>query len=166
MKTKQLMSEVIFFSRWLQVPLYFGLMVAQIVYVYKFGAQLYGLITNLGHLQDHQVMLVVIGLIDVVMVANLLVIVIIGGYETFVAHLDTRRHPDHPEWLDHIDAVVLKIKLLLVLVVIASIDLLSALLEPEGYTDHQLLWKVVIVLTFVVTAAFMGYIHRGLAQRN
>ena len=95
------LSTLIFASRWLQLPLYLGLIVAQGVYVFLFGKELWHLIMEAGHLGEQQIMLIVLGLIDVVMISNLLVMVIVGGYETFVSRLNLNGHPDEPEWLSH-----------------------------------------------------------------
>ena len=97
----------IFWSRWLQAPLYLGLIAAQGVYVYQFMHELVHLVTKAGSLGEADIMLIVLGLIDVVMIANLLIMVIIGGYETFVSRLDLEGHPDQPEWLSHFNAGVL-----------------------------------------------------------
>src|SRR6478735_9959752 len=102
---------IIFGSRWLQLPLYVGLIVAQAVYVVLFMKELWHLISHATSFSEQQIMLVVLGLIDVVMISNLLVMVIVGGYETFVSRLHLSGHPDQPEWLSHVNASVLKIKL-------------------------------------------------------
>jgi len=99
---------LIFSSRWLQLPLYLGLIVAQGVYVFLFLKELAHLVTDIRILDEQQVMLVVLGLIDVVMISNLLMMVIVGGYETFVSRMRLERHPDQPEWLSHVNANVLK----------------------------------------------------------
>ena len=91
--------QLIFGSRWLQLPLYLGLIVAQCVYVFLFLKELWHLITHATTFTEQQIMLVVLGLIDVVMISNLLVMVIVGGYETFVSRLRLQGHPDQPEWL-------------------------------------------------------------------
>ena len=114
---------LIFSSRWLQLPLYLGLIVAQCVYVFLFIKELVHLILTAPGLDEQKIMLAVLGLIDVVMIANLLVMVIIGGYEIFVSRLHIDEHPDQPEWLSHVDAGVLKIKLGMALVSISSIHL-------------------------------------------
>ncbi len=112
-------------SRWLQAPLYFGLIVAQCVYVFHFMQELWHLLSTLTTLSETQIMLIVLGLIDVVMIANLLIMVIIGGYETFVSRLKLDGHPDQPEWLSHVNAGVLKVKLATALIGISSIHLLK-----------------------------------------
>lgn len=118
-------SALIFSSRWLQLPLYLGLIVAQCVYVFLFGKELWHLIHEAPHLGEQEIMLIVLGLIDVVMISNLLIMVIIGGYETFVSRLGLDDHPDQPEWLSHVNASVLKVKLAMAIIGISSIHLLK-----------------------------------------
>jgi uncharacterized protein (TIGR00645 family) len=119
------LGSLIFFSRWLQAPLYIGLIVAQGVYVYHFLVELINLMNGAAHIAEKQIMLTVLGLIDVVMIANLLIMVIVGGYETFVSRLRLEGHPDEPEWLSHVNAGVLKVKLATALIGISSIHLLK-----------------------------------------
>jgi uncharacterized protein (TIGR00645 family) len=116
---------LIFSSRWLQLPLYVGLIVAQCVYVYLFGKELWHLIHEAPGLGEQEIMLIVLGLIDVVMISNLLIMVIVGGYETFVSRLGLDGHPDQPEWLSHVNASVLKVKLAMAIIGISSIHLLK-----------------------------------------
>jgi uncharacterized protein (TIGR00645 family) len=122
--TSQAATALIFGSRWLQLPLYIGLIVAQCVYVVLFLKELWHLIAHSFDFSEQQIMLVVLGLIDVVMISNLLVMVIVGGYETFVSRLNLNGHPDEPEWLSHVNASVLKIKLAMAIIGISSIHLL------------------------------------------
>ena len=123
------LPSLIFSSRWLQLPLYLGLIVAQGVYVFLFLKELWHLIHEAGHLNEQSIMLIVLGLIDVVMISNLLVMVIVGGYETFVSRLNLKGHPDQPEWLSHVNASVLKIKLAMAIIGISSIHLLKSFIE-------------------------------------
>src|SRR5829696_6656973 len=120
---------LIFSSRWLQLPLYIGLIVAQCVYVFLFLKELVHLVLHAAEFTELQIMLVVLGLIDVVMISNLLVMVIVGGYETFVSRLNLQDHPDQPEWLSHVNAGVLKVKLATALIGISSIHLLKTFIE-------------------------------------
>src|SRR5687768_5294336 len=135
-QSKRTIGSLIFLSRWLQAPLYFGLIVAQGVYVYRFMLELLHLLQKASILDEHEVMLLVLGLIDVVMIANLLIMVIIGGYETFGSRLNLEGHPDQPEWLSHVNAGVLKVKLATALIGISSIHLLKTFInltnEPKG----------------------------------
>ena len=119
------LPRLIFASRWLQLPLYLGLIVAQCVYVFLFGKELWHLIHEASHLGEQEIMLIVLGLIDVVMISNLLIMVIVGGYETFVSRLGLEEHPDQPEWLSHVNASVLKVKLAMAIIGISSIHLLK-----------------------------------------
>ncbi len=123
------LPALIFSSRWLQLPLYLGLIVAQGVYVFLFLKELWHLIHEAPSLTEQTIMLIVLGLIDVVMISNLLVMVIVGGYETFVSRLNLEGHPDQPDWLSHVDASVLKVRLAMAIIGISSIHLLKTFIE-------------------------------------
>ncbi|MDQ3566243.1 MAG: TIGR00645 family protein [Pseudomonadota bacterium] len=153
----QVLKNFIFWSRWLQAPLYLGLVVAQGVYVYQFMIELSHLVVKAGRLTDTDIMLIVLGLIDVVMIANLLNIVIIGGYETFVSRLALESHPDQPEWLSHVSAGVLKVKLATALIGISAIHLLKTFINAEHTPEKAIMWQVIIHLTFVFSALAMAY---------
>ena len=157
----------IFMSRWLQAPLYIGLIVAQGVYVFQFWQELTHLISMLmtnGGTTETQIMLIVLGLIDVVMISNLLVMVIVGGWETFVSRLELEKHPDQPEWLSHVNAGVLKVKLATAIIGISSIHLLKTFINAESMDDKTLMWQTIIHLTFVVSALAIAYTEKILAQ--
>ena len=154
------MSQMIFWSRWLQAPLYLGLIIAQGVYVYHFMVELSHLVTGANELGETGIMLMVLGLIDVVMIANLLIMVIIGGYETFVSRLNIREHPDQPEWLSHVNAATMKIKLAMALIGISSIHLLKTFINADQMTESTIQWQVVIHVTFLLSAIAMAYTDR------
>ena len=160
----RVLKSLIFASRWLQAPLYFGLIVAQAVYVYLFMVELSHLIHKIGSLTETDIMLVVLGLIDVVMIANLLIMVIVGGYETFVSRLNLEDHPDQPEWLSHVNAGVLKVKLATALIGISAIHLLKTFINADQLTDRVVLWQVVIHMVFVVSALAMAYTDKLMTQ--
>lgn len=169
---------MIFFSRWLQAPLYLGLIVAQIIYVWVFVQELWHLgdevINHSAQVTEASVMLAVLGLIDVVMIANLLIMVIIGGYETFVSKINLNGHPDQPEWLSHVNANVLKVKLAMAIIGISSIHLLKTFIEvgnmtdagsgqevtDEAYTSLGVLWQVVIHMVFIFSALALAAIDK------
>ena len=151
------MEYLIFASRWLQAPLYLGLIVAQGVYVYQFMLELMHLVTKIGSLGETDIMLIVLGLIDVVMIANLLIMVIVGGYETFVSRLDLDSHPDQPEWLSHVNASVLKVKLAMALIGISSIDLLRTFINAAQLEDRVIQWRIAIHVTFLVSALALAF---------
>jgi uncharacterized protein (TIGR00645 family) len=157
---KSTMGSFIFLSRWLQAPLYFGLIVAQGVYVYHFMVGLWHLLQRTTTITETDIMLVVLGLIDVVMIANLLIMVIIGGYETFVSRLRLQNHPDQPEWLSHVNAGILKVKLATALIGISSIHLLKSFINAAQLDTKVLLWQVAIHMTFVLSALILAWIDR------
>ena len=159
-KSQSILAGFIFWSRWLQAPLYVGLIVAQAVYVYRFMVELKHLVLDVRGLSESDIMLLVLGLIDVVMIANLLIMVIIGGYETFVSRLNLQDHPDEPEWLSHVNAGVLKVKLAMALIGISSIHLLKTFINAPQMTEQTIKWQVVIHLTFVISALVMAYTDR------
>ena len=164
----------IFASRWLQLPLYLGLIVAQAIYVWLFWQELYYLLmatfgdaSALEHVLDSVtveggvrptkpnetvLMLVVLGLIDVVMISNLLIMVIVGGYETFISRMGLESHPDQPEWLSHVNASVLKVKLATAIIGISSIHLLKTFINAAAYENNVIIAQVGIHLTFLVSA--------------
>lgn len=160
------LGAFMFWSRWLQAPLYLGLIVAQGVYVYHFLHELWHLVTHTTTLKETEIMLVVLGLIDVVMIANLLLMVIVGGYETFVARIDLRNHPDKPEWLSHVNAGVLKVKLAMALIGISSIHLLKSFINAPNLSNDTLLWQVVIHCTFLLSALAMAWTDRMIMAKH
>jgi uncharacterized protein (TIGR00645 family) len=174
------LPNLIFMSRWLQLPLYLGLILAQCVYVYHFWVELVHLIeaafgsqaaldqiisaVGVGtatvrptQLTETTIMLVVLGLIDVVMISNLLIMVIVGGYETFVSRMRLEGHPDQPEWLSHVNASVLKVKLATAIIGISSIHLLKTFINAANYSDKVLIAQTVIHITFLLSAMAIAY---------
>ncbi|CAN7330205.1 YqhA family protein [Duganella sp. LjRoot269] len=181
----------IFMTRWLQLPLYLGLILAQCVYVFHFWVELKDLIgavmgneASLQHileavavhaptpeaaaaaahapakLTETTIMLVVLGLIDVVMISNLLVMVIIGGYETFISRMNLDSHPDQPEWLSHVNASVLKTKLAMAIIGISSIHLLKTFINAAVYDPQTLIAQTVIHVVFLLSALAISYTDR------
>ncbi|MEN9880091.1 MAG: hypothetical protein RIQ55_737 [Pseudomonadota bacterium] len=160
------MEKLIFASRWLQAPLYLGLIVAQCIYVYQFMVELKHLIMGAltEHVSETVIMLSVLGLIDVVMIANLLVMVIVGGYETFVSRLNLEGHPDQPEWLSHVNAGVLKVKLSTAIIGISSIHLLKTFINAENIANHTIMWQVIIHVVFLFSAYAMVLVDKQMNQ--
>ncbi|QDH71382.1 TIGR00645 family protein [Marilutibacter alkalisoli] len=178
------LPALIFSSRWLQLPLYLGLILAQCVYVFLFLKDLWHLIRDAGHLTEQGIMLIVLGLIDVVMISNLLVMVIVGGYETFVSRLNLQGHPDQPEWLSHVNASVLKVKLAMAIIGISSIHLLKTFIEagslglplcgPElaagvlctKATATGVMWQTIIHCVFILSAIGIAWTDRLMAHAH
>lgn len=163
-KTIKALEHFIFWSRWLQAPLYLGLIVAQGVYVYQFMHELMILVTKAGSLNENEVMLIVLGLIDVVMIANLLIMVIIGGYETFVSKLDLEGNPDQPEWLSHVNAGVLKVKLAVALISISSIHLLRTFINAPQMEERVVVIQVAIHVSFLISAIAIAWTDKIMMQ--
>ncbi|MQT02975.1 TIGR00645 family protein [Streptomyces jumonjinensis] len=153
------LGYALFATRWLQAPLYFGLVAAQGVYVYKFFNELWHLVQHIvsGHVNETHVMLAVLKLVDVVMIANLLIMVIVGGYETFVSRIGLQGHRDQPEWLSHVNSNVLKVKLATAIVGISSVHLLQMFVDVDHTSQHSLLWGTVIHMAFILSAAILAY---------
>jgi uncharacterized protein (TIGR00645 family) len=180
------LPSLIFASRWLQLPLYLGLILAQAVYVFHFWVELvhlveaaFGnkaalqqLVTSIGYKSDFEVlalnetiiMLVVLALIDVVMISNLLIMVIVGGYETFVSRLHLEEHPDQPEWLSHVNASVLKVKLATAIIGISSIHLLKTFINAANYDLKVLMWQTIIHVVFLLSALAIALTDRLMAH--
>ena len=156
----KVLSTVLFGSRWLQVPLYLGLIVAQCVYVVHFMVELEHLVMGTLTMTEESIMLIVLGLIDVVMISNLLIMVIVGGYETFVSRMDLEGHRDQPEWLSHVNASVLKVKLATAIIGISSIHLLKTFINADNYTDRVLIAQTAIHITFLLSAIAIAYTDR------
>jgi uncharacterized protein (TIGR00645 family) len=150
-------GSTIFLSRWLQAPLYLGLIVAQGVYVWRFMEELWHLVKDVGAMTENDVMLLVLGLVDVV---------IIGGYETFVSRIQMRDHPDEPEWLSHVNANVLKVKLAMAIIGISSIHLLQTFINAGRIDSETMLWQTLIHLAFVASAIALALIDRFLSPKS
>ena len=162
----KVLSSVLFGSRWLQVPLYLGLIVAQCVYVVQFMVELEHLVMGALTLTEEKIMLLVLGLIDVVMISNLLIMVIVGGYETFVSRLNLEGHPDEPEWLSHVNANVLKVKLATAIIGISSIHLLKSFINAHNMDDKTLMWQTIIHMAFIFSAISIAYIDRLMSHHD
>ena len=181
-RKRSALASFMFASRWLQLPLYLGLILAQCVYVFHFWVELKDLVLAamgndiaLQHifqavavpgaplpdkLNETTIMLVVLGLIDVVMISNLLIMVIVGGYETFVSRMYLEDHPDQPEWLSHVNASVLKTKLAMAIIGISSIHLLKTFINAKSYDAQTIIAQTCIHVVFLLSAMAIAYTDR------
>ena len=150
-------ESIVFASRWIQAPLYVGLIVAELLYAYKFLIELWEMVIHIHKVDETAFMLGVLGLIDVTMVANLLTMVVIGGYATFVSKLDLEHHPDRPDWLTHVDPGTIKIKLAASLIGISSIHLLKGFVDVANENPEHLKWKIFIHMTFLASAILLAW---------
>lgn len=159
MKRIELAIELIILaSRWLLVVFYLGLAVALAIYAVAFGKKLILFATKALTLGDTDTILLMLGLIDAALVASLVVMVIISGYENFVSRFDA--HDGEVHWLGTIDVGSLKIKVASTIVAISSIHLLQVFLNSASYTDGQLMWLTLMHLAFVLSALILAYIDR------
>ncbi|WP_447973630.1 TIGR00645 family protein [Nitrospira sp. Kam-Ns4a] len=148
---------IVFASRWIQAPLYAGLIVAELLYAYKFLVELFHLVHEVQVSPEVVFMLGVLSLVDITMVANLLTMVVIGGYATFVSKLDLEGHRDRPDWLSHVDPGTIKVKLAASLIGISSIHLLKAFVNVGNETPDHIKWKILIHLTFLGSAILLAW---------
>lgn len=156
----------IFASRWIQAPLYGGLIIAEILYAYKFLSELWHMVHDLGELSETTFMLGILSLIDITMVANLLTMVVIGGYATFVSKLDLDGHPDRPDWLTHVDPGTIKIKLAASLIGISSIHLLKAFVNVSNTPPEHIQWQILIHMTFLGSAILLAWTDKLMSKEN
>jgi len=161
-KIEHLIESIILASRWLLVVFYLGLAAALAIYAISFGQKLVDFVTKLFSLEETDTILKMLGLIDAALVASLVVMVIISGYENFVSRFDNSE--GELSWLGKIDAGSLKIKVASTIVAISSIHLLQVFLNAAQYTNDKLLWLTVMHMAFVVSALFLAYIDRVMVQ--
>lgn len=163
---RALLGRFIFASRWLQAPLYVGLIVTLALYLYEFCRNLWLLLRNLNNMPDTAIMLQVLDLIDVVLIANLLIMIILSGYQNFVSRLKIEDHPDKPGWFDRLDAGSMKIKVAVALIAISSIHLLRTFIDPNGIPNMIIMWQVVIHLTLLFSALTLALTDKIMSSKK
>jgi len=153
------LERLMFASRWLLAPFYLGLVGAIVVLLWYFGVEFLHLIP-MATQGEGSVVVGVLSLVDLVLVANLLIIIIFAGYENFVSKIDVGDHEDRPDWMGHVDFADLKMKLIGSIIAISGIELLKAFVAVSTHTNEQMAWKVGIHLTFVVTGVMFAVMDR------
>jgi len=153
-------EKLIFGSRWLLAPFYLGLVVALALLLVKFGKEFIHFAPLVFTADGGEVIIGLLSLIDVVMVANLIIIIVFAGYENFVSRIDTGDHEDRPSWMGHVGFAELKMKLIGSIVAISGIELLKAFMHVEAMTNEQLGWKVGIHMTFVLSGVLFAIMDR------
>ena len=161
---KDKLGNFVFASRWLQAPLYVGLMLAQAVYVYRFMLELSHLIVGAVVLTENNIMLLILGLVDIVMVANLLCMIIIGGYEIFIRDIKLSNKTDELEWMSVVNAGLLKVKLSMALIGISSIHLLKTFINIDNISDRTVFWQILIHVVFVFSAYYLSKTEQSLSH--
>jgi len=165
-RAESIFESIIFGSRWLQAPLYAGLIIGGILYAYKFIIELVHLFTTINEITETALMLGVLTLVDITMVANLLIMVIIGGYSTFVSRLDIDKHEDKPEWLQKVDAGTLKVKLAGSLVGVSGIHLLQIFINIENKDPEDVKWQIIIHVVFLLSSLALAFTEKILHQKH
>lgn len=171
-KLENALESMIFASRWLQAPLFVGLIAASLLYAYKFVMELLRLFSEVREFTNEELLLGVLGLVDMTMVANLIAMVVIGGYTLFVSKLNVGAHEDRPEWLDKTTAATLKIKLAASLVGVSGIHLLKTFIEmaenqhahghlPDAHEltvqNWHVFWQVMIHFVFLLSSLVLSW---------
>ncbi len=159
-KTEAFFESLIFKSRWLLAPFFFGLIIAIVIMLLKFGKQLFLLFGMLGSAGEYDIIITVLSLIDSALIAILLLIIAFSGYENFVSKIGVGEHEDRPSWMGKVGFTDLKVKLMGAIVAISAIELLKAFIGADRMTNTQLGWRVGIHLTFVVSGVLFALTDR------
>ena len=168
MKLEHFFEKILFSTRWLLAPIYFGLSLAVLALGVKFFQEVVHVFSHLIELKETDLVLTTLSLIDIALVGSLIVMVMFSGYENFVSRIDVGEDSDKLDWLGKLDANTLKLKVAASIVAISSIHLLRVFMEiPTIYEEHEmdvahnrLLWYTVIHMTFVVSAVLLAILDK------
>lgn len=165
-KLEKVFEKTLFASRWLLAPFYLGLMFGVIILLLKFVKSLYGIFSTLGSMSDSDIIISILTLVDITLLANLLIIIMFSGYESFVSKIETDEHEDRPEWMGKVGFAALKIKLIGSIVAISAIELLAVFVNIDQFTDKQIKWKVIIHITFVISGVLFAVMDRTSSKKE
>ncbi|GAB6967192.1 TIGR00645 family protein [Komagataeibacter kakiaceti JCM 25156] len=154
------LERLFFGARWICAPLYFGLTAGLLVIVVKFLQTAWALVRNSYTLEFDDVFVGILDMIDLVLLANLLLIVMFAGYENFVSKLDVRSHRDFPDWIGHVTFGDIKIKLMASIVAMSAIHVLADFIRVNDISSRTLAWSVGIHLAFVVSGLMLALMDR------
>lgn len=154
------MESVLFRSRWLLAPFFFGLIVAILALLVKFGKELLLLVTGLLAMNGSELIVSILTLVDSALIASLLLIIAFSGYENFVSRIGVGEHEDRPAWMGKVGFADLKIKVMGAIVAISAVELLKGFINVEEFTNQELAWKVGIHVTFVVSGVLFAITDR------
>ena len=164
-KLEKIFEKTLFASRWLLAPFYLGLMLGVVVLLIKFVKSLVGIVSTLGSMSDSDIIISILTLVDITLLANLLIIIMFSGYESFVSKIEVDDHEDRPDWMGKVGFAALKIKLIGSIVAISAIELLVVFVNIDQYTDKQIKWKVIIHVTFVVSGVLFAVMDRTSSKK-
>lgn len=167
-KLEKNFEAFIFASRWVLAPFYLGLMLGVFILLIKFSKSLYGTFLGLfsGELTDSGIVLSVLTLVDITLLANLLIIIIFSGYESFVSKIELDGHEDRPEWMGKVGFATMKIKLIGSIVAISAIELLKVFVNTEEFDNKKIMWKVIIHITFVISGVLFAVMDRTSSKKS
>lgn len=165
-KLENTVESLIFSSRWLLAPFYLGLVLALGLLLVKFVKEFIHFVPLVFIGEGAEIIIGLLSLVDVVMVANLIIIIVFAGYENFVSRIDTAEHEDRPSWMGHVGFAELKMKLIGSIVAISGIELLKAFMYVESLSNEQLAWKVGIHMTFVISGVLFAVMDRIAAGKK
>ena len=159
-------EKFLFSSRWLLAPFYLGLMFGVFILLIKFFKSLFATLTSIGSMEDSEIVIAILTLVDITLLANLLIIIIFSGYESFVSKIEVEGHQDRPDWMGKVGFSTLKIKLIGSIVAISAIELLAVFVNIEKFTDKQIMWQVIIHVTFVISGVLFAVMDRTQAKKK
>ena len=155
-RVESLLEKTIFASRWILAPFYLGLSLSLLVLLYEFVHEIIDFIKIVNSTDIAGVLLFILSLVDISLAGNLLIIVIVYGYENFVSKIDVKNHEDKPDWMGHVDFTDLKIKLISSIVAISGIHLLKIFMNLNNYDKDKIIMYVVVHLTFVASGVLLA----------
>ena len=162
---ERLIEQVIFYSRWLLAPLYLGLCLGLVILLVSFVAEFFHFFSTSGVFHSKESTLFILELIDLVLIASLVTMVAIAGYENFVSKIDFKENMERPDWMGKVDFAGLKLKVISALVAISSIELLKVFLSSSSYTEEETLWRVIIHSVFVFSGMIFALTEKFMPER-
>ncbi len=155
------LETMLFHSRWVLAPMYAGLMLALIILAAKFVQEFVHLVPHVFEYEGSKLILMVLSLVDLVLIANLLLMIIFSGYENFVSKIDmVSEHVDRPEWMGKIDYTAMKLKLIGSIVAISAIELLKAFINVANMPKEDIGWMIGVHMTFVASGVLYAYMEK------
>ena len=162
---ERLIEQVIFYSRWLLAPLYLGLCLGLAILLVSFISEFFHFLSTPGVFHSKEATLFILELIDLVLIASLVTMVAIAGYENFVSKIDFKENMERPDWMGKVDFAGLKLKVISALVAISSIELLKVFLSSSSYTEEEILWRVIIHSVFVFSGLIFALTEKFMPER-
>jgi len=165
MRIERFLEKLIFASRWLQAPLYLGLIFGMVLFLFNLYKEIIHLFEAVNEGHKNQLLIAVLEMVDSTMVASLIIMVVIGGYSTFVSKMNLENHEDRPEWLQKINAGTLKVKLAASLVGVSGVNLLIDFFNVNSQSYEQTKWRVIVHFTFLLSVLILAFSEKLLDKK-